>query len=158
MAAVSVIGALLLLSQAALHPLDDPDPALQRPGFLDFGALPETAPPVAGVRYSGGKTVVFFERAGRVGKLCRALSTHRLGPSVRAVVVVPKPPAPASCSGTVLVDAGLASSFGMRVPREGGPPVGYAIVDHEGMIRYRTLDPAVASLLSEVETVVEALP
>lgn len=34
--------------------------------------------------------------------------------------------------------------------------MGYAVVDDEGQIRYRTLDPSMASELSEVRTIVKA--
>jgi alkyl hydroperoxide reductase subunit AhpC len=53
-------------------------------------------------------------------------------------------------------DGAVAKAYGMRVPRGGGPPVGYAVVDAAGAIRYRTLDPAVAERLREVGTIVSA--
>ena len=40
-------GTLLALAQASGSTLDDPDPARQRPGFLDAGALPQPAPRLA---------------------------------------------------------------------------------------------------------------
>jgi len=36
--------------------------------------------------------------------------------------------------------------------------MGYAVVDAHGLIRYRTLDPAVADELDEVKTIVGATP
>lgn len=51
----------------------------------------------------------------------------------------------------------LARGFGMRIPRDGGPPVGYALIDRAGLIRYRTLDAAMADQLREVATMVGAL-
>jgi hypothetical protein len=45
----------------------------------------------------------------------------------------------------------------MRSPAAGGPPVGYAVVDAQSRIRYRTLDPTVTAELSEVRTILEAL-
>ena len=55
-------------------------------------------------------------------------------------------------------DGAVAKAYGMRVPRAGGPPVGYAVVDAAGAIRYRTIDTAVAERLREVGTIVSALP
>ena len=54
-------------------------------------------------------------------------------------------------------DGSVAEAYGMRSPRGGGPPVGYALVDAHGAIRYRTLDPDVADQLGEVGTMVGAL-
>lgn len=51
----------------------------------------------------------------------------------------------------------LAEAYGMRSPSDGGPPVGYAVVDGQGRIRYRTLDPTVATELPEVATILAAL-
>ena len=71
LAAAVGLGLLLGLARAAEGPLDDPDPAWQRPGFLDAGDLPAPAPRVApGVPAPGRPTVVFFERAGRLPELC----------------------------------------------------------------------------------------
>ncbi len=39
-------GALLAVARTSAGPLDDPDPAHQRPGLLDLGELPLPAPPV----------------------------------------------------------------------------------------------------------------
>lgn len=156
---VVFFGGLLTLAQAAEEPLDDPDPAFQRPGFLDAGDLPEQAPAVrADVDLTGHPTVVFFERRERLHELCRALEDHRFGTEVQTIIVTPSEPAD-DCSGraVLVVDPTLADAFGLRQPREGGPPVGYAVIDDEARIRYRTLDPAVASLLGEVDTILGAL-
>ena len=41
-----------------------------------------------------------------------------------------------------LVDGSVCRTYhGMPVPRDGGPPVGYAIVDPARRVRYATLDP-----------------
>jgi hypothetical protein len=54
-------------------------------------------------------------------------------------------------------DGRLADRYGMRRPQDAGPPVGYAVVDGKGRIRYRTLDPDVAHELREVRTIVAAV-
>ena len=159
------IGLALLLSvaRATREPLDDPDPAWQRPGFLDAGDLPVAAPPVApGLPAPGRPTVVFFERTGRLPQLCRALAESGLPEKVTATAVVVDGAGTLSCPGVDAVvndpDGRLPAAYGMRRPRDGGPPVGYAVVDRTGAIRYRTLDPAVADELSEVQTILDALP
>lgn len=158
-AAVVFFGALLAVAQSTEGPLDDSDPAFQRPGFLDVGNLPQPAPPIADISYLGHRTVVFFERNDRVAALCRALGSETFEDDVQLVIVVGAETATIDCAANVVAtsDRELVDRFGIRRPRGGGPPVGYAIVDDDARIRYVTLDPAVASLLDEVRTVVGAL-
>lgn len=52
----------------------------------------------------------------------------------------------------------IAAAFRMPWPRDGGPPVGYAVADSHGMVRYRALDPTVWKRLKEVETIRAATP
>lgn len=160
MLAVAFFGGLLALAQAAEEPLDDPDPAFQRPGFLDVGDLPEPALDLrADIALTGTPTVLLFERSDRAGRLCRALGEHSFARDAPAVVVAPAEPDGDACPDqTVVIDATLADEFGLRNTRGGGPPVGYAVVDREGQIRYRTLDPSVATLLDEIDTIIGALP
>lgn len=104
--------------------------------------------------------MVFFGRTGGLPELCRALGAASL-PQKAATVVVAGP-ASGRCDPAAAVlddpDGAVAKAYGMRVPRAGGPPVGYAVVDAAGAIRYRTLDPGVAERLDEVATIVSALP
>ncbi|MFP5377286.1 MAG: hypothetical protein ACLGIO_10990 [Acidimicrobiia bacterium] len=156
-------GLLLAVARAGEGPLDDADQAWQRPGFLDAGRLPAPAPPVAaGTPAPGRPTVVFFVRPGDVrAELCHALAASAL-PRRAATAVVVAGPSPDGCPAAGAVvgdpDGGVARAYGMRRPRGGGAPVGYAVVDAGGAIRYRTLDPGVAGQLGEVGTIVEALP
>ncbi len=142
------IGLLLALARASQGPLDDPDQAWQRPGFLDAGDLPAPAPTVApGVPLPGRPTVVFFVGAGNdLAELCEALAESPLPERAATAVVVAGSP-PGRCDGAGAVvgdrDGEVAELYGLRRPR-GGPPVGYAVVDAAGAIRYRTLDPEVA--------------
>lgn len=160
--AALILGLLLVLARSAVGPLDDPDQAWQRPGFLDAGALPAPAPTVVeGVPVPGRPTVVFFIRADGVGALCRALRGRPLPDNAATVLVVggASPSGRCAHTATVFIDANgaVARAYGMRRPRAGGAPVGYAVVDATGAIRYRTLDPEVARHLGEVATIVEAL-
>lgn len=161
LAAAVGFGVLLVLSRGARGPLDDPDPALQRPGVLDIGGLPAPAPPVApGLPREGRRAVVFFERPGRAGALCAALRSKGLGPQVDVAVVVSGPVTGCPPQARVVADpaTALATRFGLDAPAGGGPPVGYAVVDSRRRIRYRTLDPGVARRLDEVATILRATP
>ena len=157
--AALVLGGLLVIAQLFRSPLDDPDPAYQRPGILDLGTLPVPAPAVTGdIPRHGRSAVVFFDRPGLLPGLCQALAGTGLAASADLVIVTP---AERAGCGTVPVvedsDGGLAGAYGMRAPSDGGPPVGYAVVDGQGRIRYRTLDPTVAAELPEVATILAAL-
>lgn len=152
-----LFGGLLAVARAAEGPLDDTDPARQRPGFLDAGPLPVLAPTMtAGFPADDGPSVVLLTRPDRLDRLCHALASHELD-AVTVIVVAGRTD---ECAGTTVVDdprAVIADRYGMREPRGGGPPVGYAVVDAEGLIRYRTLDPAAHDELSEVSTILEAV-
>ena len=158
---VGLLGALLVVAGRAGSPLDDPDPARQRPGFLDPFGRPSPAPQVApGLPSAGRRAVVFFVRPQFSGPLCRALAQS---PSLRRradVAMVSSASAPACAQVPTVTDTErrLAAGYGMRRPRDGGAPVGYALVDRNGLVRYRTLDPSVVSGLREVETMVKAMP
>lgn len=154
-------GLILALARAAEGPLDDPDQAWQRPGFLDAGELPAPAPTVApSVPAPGRPTVVFFVRPHGLVELCHALAASPLpAQAVIAAVAAGSTSDPCAAAEAVVDDAdgAVSDAYGLRRPRGGGPPVGYAVVDAAGAIRYRTLDPEVADQLDEVSTIVAAL-
>lgn len=156
-------GAALLPARLSTGPLDDTDLALQRPGILDADRAPSPAPRLGGeISEPGVRAVVFFVRPMQLGRLRRALAEDRtLARAARLAVVVSgetslRPPPKA----LLVVDRlrAFASGFGMRAPRDHGPPVGYAIVDRSGLVRYRTLDPGVAQRLGEVKTMLRDTP
>lgn len=155
------LGLLLALARAAEGPLDDPDQAWQRPGFLDAGGLPAAAPTVApGVPAPNRPTVVFFVRADGLAELCHALAGSALPVRGTVAAVVDGSTSNRCSVARAVVDdpeGAVADAYGMRRPRGGGRPVGYAVVDGAGNIRYRTLDPEVADQLDEVVTIVAAL-
>ncbi len=156
--AVGVLATLVAVSQFTSTGGDDPDPGRQRPGILDLGALPIAAPPLPGVEYRGSETVVFF--AGRhLDGLCLALRRLPGGLTRTEVVVVSA--GPVNCAeGVTVVDMSpreAARAFGLSRTRDGGPPVGYALIDDRGQIRYRTLDPTVPPLFDEVATMLRAM-
>ncbi len=156
------LGALLAVGQAGYEGLDDPDQAQQRPGFLDARSLPTSVPTVVrGLPAAGRRTVVFFVRAPQLGPLGEALDgeRHRGIAADVAIVTAGSLPSARPTTPTVSDPSGrLARAYGMRAPRDGGPPVGYAIVDSSGRVRYATLDPAVAQSQDEARTVLDAVP
>lgn len=151
-----LFGTLLAVARSSESGLDDPDPALQRIGLLDAGRLPLPASRLtAELPRPGRRAVVFFVRPDGVAGLCRALVAGDLERADLVIVVS----GPGRCGGVPTIADGsgrLAAAYGLRRPRDGGPPVGYAIVDRRGQVRYRTLDPSGAAGLSEVETIVAA--
>lgn len=158
-AAAVRFSALLAVARASESGLDDPDPAQQRPGFLDAGALPQPAPRLtAALPRSGRRAVAFFVRPDSVEDLCKSLSDDRKLKGAD-IAVVASGPGECAAVTTVADPAGrLARDFGLRRPRSGGAPVGYAVIDRNGQIRYRTLDPTVADHLDEVRTILRATP
>lgn len=157
------LGTLLAVADAAGGPLDDPDPAHQRPGFLDAFSLPVPAPAVtADIPAAGRRAVVFFERSDSLRELCDALDGSDLADAAELVIVLAGRSAMGvECGAVAVVDdpgSEFARAYAMRRPAGGGAPVGYAVVDSHGELRYRTLDPAVAEELYEVRTIVDAAP
>lgn len=153
-----VLGGLLVVAEVTRGRLDDPDQAHQRPGFLDAGDLPIDAPAALLDGVPGRPSVAFFVRPSELDDLCAALPASPI--ALDAVVVVVTGRDVAGCGGLpVLIDAGgrLAEDTGLRPPADGGYPVGYAVIDEQDRIRYRTLDPGLAGRLDEVETIVGAL-
>lgn len=160
------LGAVLLASGglAALHagysPLDDPNPAFQRPGFVDANPPRSALPQLPGEPITlGGRGVVFFTRPALLPRLLFMLA----GPDgvflrrhAKIVVIVHDATANTpsnSPSGVSLFadpDGTLSQELVMHVPRDHGYPVGYAVIGPDGTVRYRTEDPGQDRRLSEV--------
>lgn len=116
----------------------------------------------------GARTVVFFVRTAQLAPLEQALDS-RAGSQLQAAaaVVIVMSPDPGANSGPATIGAvpvqldpagRLAVAYRMRRPRDGGAPVGYAVVGRDRTVRYRTEDPDVAAGLVEVRTMVDAVP
>lgn len=158
--AAAVLGAAVIASvRSSQTPGDDVDPAWQRPGILDLGELPVPAPELTGVDlHVGSPTAVFFARQERADLLCAELSGWKRPAGLAVVVVAADAGSCPDGVATVNMEPlAAAEAFGLRRPRRGVAPAGYAIVDGAGRIRYRTLDPVAAQLLDEVSTMTRGL-
>lgn len=159
----AALGICLAAASLDRRPLDDPDLVFQRPGFLDAHGPPFPAPKVGDeLPERGRRLVVFFLRPEQLEDLKAALASNLdLSRNTSLAAAVSGPLAERRSGGVLwLADptGNLAGGFHMPQPRDGGPPVGYAVVDRNGLVRYHTLDPTMAERLDEVETIVRATP
>lgn len=150
----------VLLGSVGPGPLDQPDRAEQRNGLVLGG--PTVPPSVAGVRLRSVPSVLLFVRRpppeDTLARWRRAL------PSDASVTVVVQAPGEAqqqpvmSPPVDVVIDPEqeLAMTVDLPEPIDGGPGVGYAIVDTDGVVRYSTLDPAWPDNAFEVTTMLGA--
>ncbi|PZS27505.1 MAG: hypothetical protein DLM59_16330 [Pseudonocardiales bacterium] len=153
-------GVALLVADHRGSPLDDRDLAMQRPGLLDsVGARSEAPPVTTSIPATRRVTIVFFVRSAQQQPLLARLSQPGALPPTVDAAIVGGPVNLSEAPIAVLTDSdgSLARGYGMRVPRDGGYPVGYAIVGTDGVIRYRTLDPDVTRRLADVRTMLKAL-
>lgn len=141
-----LFAALLGLAEYRRNPLNDPDQAYQRTGVL----LPpgrEPAPEMPSLRIKGRPAVIMFHRrlAGR--PLFHDLADQSdLSKDAALIVVTPDGSRPIIETGIAHFladqDEALVHALGLRRPIDESYPVGYALVDASGFIRFRTLDPA----------------
>ncbi len=141
----AVLSVVIALVVRGPGPRDDPDPAFQRDGLLlDGPVLPEQ---VAGVRFGGRPVVVLFEREPPVDPGFARWRSEVSDEGVELVVAV---------AGSDRANR-LAPVVGMPTPVDGGPPVGYAVVDPARQVRYATLDPAYLDNAFEVDVITSAV-
>ncbi|MGH3666398.1 MAG: hypothetical protein ACRDU8_09995 [Egibacteraceae bacterium] len=155
----AVLTAVVLAGTPRPGPLDDPDPARQRTGV----PIPtETAPVAVDLRLPAdpvGKrpVAVVFDRTVPDAARLRAWA-QAMPSSIEVVLVVPSRGA-AQGPLPVLADprGRIADSFGMPRPVDAGPPVGYALLDRQGRVRYRTLDPQYLAHRFELRPMLRAI-
>lgn len=120
-----------------------------------------------GLPASGRAAVVFFVRPAQREALRSTLAAadaRRLAVAadIAMVVSAPGPGSVGPPDGAPAMvadgDGRLADGYGMRRPRDGGPPVGYAVVGRDRTVRFRTEDPGVGKSVDEILVMVEALP
>lgn len=129
-------------------PLDDANEGDQRAGFLidpdEARTVPELQLP--GDPVGRRPVVVIFDR--RVPPPEQLRQFARQAPDgVAVVLVVPtpvrgSPPVPSGVRLLTRTDGEIAEAVGIPEPRDGGAPVGYAVIDDDARVRYATLDPA----------------
>ncbi|PZS32511.1 MAG: hypothetical protein DLM59_08055 [Pseudonocardiales bacterium] len=140
-----VLSVLVIAFGTNNGPLDDPNQAFQRDGALHNG--PQLPDRIGGIALGGSSVVVLFERRQPPGQTLAQWRAGATRSGSRLVVAVAGKP------GT----SALRDALGMRTPNDGGPPVGYAIVDRSRRVRYATLDPAYLDHASEVELLTAGL-
>jgi hypothetical protein len=134
-AAAVVLGGGLLIEQATRNGMDAANPIRERIGMASYDSFP--APDVAGT-VDGERTAVLFVRPEQADSVC----TWASGGHVQDVTMVVVAPQNTDCKGvplTVDADRKIADGFGMRKPKDGGYPVGFALLDSDGGLRYTTL-------------------
>lgn len=155
--------AAVLVGSRGPGPQDQPDRANQRNGLLLSG--PTVEPSLPGLTPGPGPTVLLFVRAAPEGDVLQDWR-GTLPAAAHVVLVVQEPGAtssgPASAAAAAGVDlvvdevGRLAHAVDLPEPVDGGPGIGYAVVDTEGVVRYSTLDPAWPDNAFEVDTIVGA--
>lgn len=162
LATALVFGLLLGLSEYLRNPLNDPDQARQRTGML----LPPQrarAPALAASVLPPRRMVIFFARSFQGQPLFHDLADQAdLAQSANLVVVTQDGSRPTLTGGIQQFvadgDGAVARAAGLDQPIDGGAPVGYVIVDSQGYIRYRTLDPGFMHRAQEIKLLLGATP
>jgi len=125
-------------------PLDDPSRGEQRPGFL---IDPDEARVVRGLDIPAPigvrpVFVAFGRQPPDPAELRDGLED--VAPGVASVLVLARGSGGGAATGVpVVLDARgrVADAVGLDSPRDGGPPIGYALIDRSARVRYATLDP-----------------
>lgn len=158
-AAAAALAAGLVSAQRHRGPLDDTDAAHQRDGLVvDLGPV-DLAPHLA----AGTPAAVLFLRPEMLTDTALSLAgpaAPELPAAVRLLVCQPAPAPRDPPGGLTVVDdshGAVQRMCRMRGPRDGGYPVGFAVVDGSGRLRYRTLDPGMAGRWFELRTMVRAV-
>ena len=145
LAVALVFGALLALAECRRNPLNDPDQARQRTGVL-LPAHTYPSPTLEDEPRPGHRTIFFFTRNLAGLHLFSDLADQSDLAGAADLIVVTSDGSKPVIEGGIQrfvtdADGSLAKAFGLRAPIDGGPPVGYVLVDSQGHIRFRTLDP-----------------
>ena len=134
-AAAVALGAGLLIEHAMRNGIDAANPIRERIGMAAYSAFP--APKVSGT-VQGKRTAVLFVRPEQAHSVCTWASEGHVG-DVAMVVVAPEKVDCGNVPLTIDPDRRLADGFGMRRAKDGGYPVGFALLDGSGGLRYNTL-------------------
>lgn len=150
-----LFGLLLGFAEYSRSHLDDPDPALQRPGSLIPATfkVPEITP---GFPRPGRPLLVIFVRSVAGQLLFHDLAVQSDLSLIADIILVTadgREPTITQGLSAVVADADgtIAKTYQLNTPIDGGYPVGYAVVDRQGFLRYTTLDPHCVGMSNGVE-------
>lgn len=148
-----LMGLLLGFAEFQRNPLNDPDQAWQRSGLL----LPaQTYQAPSQIRGGERPRVVVFARNLSHQHLFHDLADQSdLANIADLVIVTPDGSRPVIENGishfVTDSDGALVKAVGLNKPIDDGYPVGYALIDSEGYIRFRTLDPGFTKRAWEIQ-------
>ena len=153
------MGVALAVVEHQRNPLNDPDQAWERTGLL-LPAKTYQAPSL-GVA-PGRPVVVFFARSLSDRYLFHDLADQSdLASMATLVVVTPDGSRPLIETGIKDIatdaDGSLATAAGLHRPIDGGYPMGYALIDSDGYLRFRTLDPGFEQRAWEINLLLKHL-
>jgi hypothetical protein len=160
-AVAGIFAGLLGLAEYQRNPLNDPDAARQRTGVV----LPpgqEPAPTISSLEIQGRPAVVIFDRSLAGRYLFHDLAHQSdITKNAALIVVTSDGSRPTIETGIDRIlsdeDGAIAEAFSLRRPIDGGYPVGYALLDASGFIRFRTLDPGYAGHAWEIRLLLSGL-
>ena len=156
---------LLTLAELSRNAKDDRDLAYQRPGTLLPPATLRAPDVLPGYPRTGQRLAVLFARSVDDQLLFHDLAFQSdLDLLADIVIVTLDGRTPELTQGLNAIvadpDGRIAQAYGLRTPRDGGYPIGYALVDGEGFIRHRTLDPHCIGMghSLEIKALLRAIP
>ncbi len=152
------LGGLQFIAQASYSKQDDPDQAKQRPGFVTKQT--QAAPSIQGISYIDKPTVIIFDRMAMTTSVFHDLADQAIiSQRANLVLVLNQNMKPGITGGVVKniidSDGAIAAAFHFDQPRDGGYPIGYVIIDRQGFMRYRTLDPSYMHHGDEIEIILK---
>jgi hypothetical protein len=132
-----LLGGGLIAEKALRNGADGAAPIRERTGFVYDVA--QSVPSISGL-VSAKRTAVLFARPAQAQAVCQWAAGIPL-PDVTMVLVAQKQvPCPPGVTENVDPDGKLAQGFHFRPTKDGGYPVGYALLDSNGGFVYNTLD------------------
>jgi hypothetical protein len=153
------MGAALAVAEHRRNTLNDPDEAWQRTGLL----LPGATYRISKLETTSGRpAVVFFARSLSHQYLFHDLADQSDLASMADLVVVTADGSRPTIETGIMhfaadVDGSLAAEAGLHTPIDGGYPVGYVVIDSDGYLRFRTLDPGFGQRAWEIKLLLKHL-
>lgn len=157
-----VVGSLLGFAEFQRNALSDPDQAWERTGML-LPPLTYEAPTSQLELRRGHRAILVFARTLHNRYVFHDLVDQSdLTRLADLIVVTPDGSRPLIEHGIRRFvtdhDGSLARHVGLRRPIDGGPPVGYVLVDSQAFVRFRTLDPGFGQRAWEIKLLLSGIP